>query len=526
MSTSLTPLPDDKGIPDESFQTPMVQRLSSWWKRINTEAAPYQFTRYMILRLLGLVYLVAFISLALQLEPLLGSDGLLPVPLFLERVAQHYGAGWPAFSELPSLFWWNASNTFMLTAAWTGAALSLGVLLGGTNAVLMAVLWFLYMSFVHVGQIFYSYGWEIQLLETGFLAIFLCPLRSVGPFPAAAPTRLLMGLFRWLVVRIMLGAGLIKLRGDACWTDLTCLVHHYETQPIPNPLSLYFHHLPVWCHKMGVLWNHLVELVVPVFCFGPRRLRHVAGVLLIAFQLSLIVSGNLSFLNWLTIVPALACLDDTFWTWILPKRLTEAGATIVMPSRTHRYVVFALAALVAYLSIAPVRNLMADRQAMNSSFDSLNLVNTYGAFGSVDKERIELIIEGQDSNGQWREYEFKCKPGSLDRRPCTITPYHFRLDWQIWFAWRYPPGQQLWLVNLVYKLLHGNPTTLTLFENNPFPDAAPRAIRILAYKYRFQEPGKAGWWTREPLRLYLPPLKAGDPDLLEYLRFHKVVPPA
>jgi hypothetical protein len=526
MASSESTSADVEPIDEGRFQAPLVRGLNAWWKRVSTEPAPWQLTRFVMLRLLGVVYLTAFLALALQLEPLLGHDGLLPVPRFLERVAERYGAGWPAFSELPSLFWWDASTGFMLTTAWAGAALSLAVAMGATNAALMAALWFLYMSFTHVGQIFYSYGWEIQLLETGFLAIFLCPLRSVGPFPKAAPTRLVMGLFRWLVVRIMLGAGLIKLRGDACWTDLTCLVHHYETQPIPNPLSLYLHHLPAWCHTLGVLWNHLVELVIPIFCFGPRRARHIAGVLLIAFQLSLIVSGNLSFLNWLTLVPALACLDDTFWARVLPARLVAAGTGAAMPSRTHRTLVFALTALVLWLSIAPVQNLLADKQAMNTSFGALKLVNTYGAFGSVDQERIELIIEGQAPDGSWREYEFKCKPGALDRRPCVITPYHYRLDWQIWFAWRYPPGRQPWLVHLVHKLLQGNPTTLALFADNPFPDKPPRAIRILSYTYRFQKPGANGWWTRELRRVYLPPITADNPELLRYLRFQKLLPPA
>ena len=160
-------------------------------------------------------------------------------------------------------------------------------------------------------EVWYGFGWELQLLETGFLAIFLCPLFDGRPFPKRPPPVVVIWLYRWLIVRIMLGAGLIKLRGDECWRDLTCLVYHYETQPVPNPLSALLHDLPVWFHKIGVLFNYVCELIAPFFAFGPRRARHVAGVLMVSFQLALILSGNLSFLNWLTIIPALACFDDS-----------------------------------------------------------------------------------------------------------------------------------------------------------------------------------------------------------------------
>jgi hypothetical protein len=194
----------------------------------------YHATRFAILRLLGLVYFVAFLSIARQIEPLLGARGLLPARDFLEHVARR-GEG---FVQVPSLFWLTgASDRWMTAVAWTGAALSLAVMLGVTNAGVQLALWALYISIVHVGQIFYGYGWEMQLLETGALAVFLCPLRSFRPFPATPPPLAVIWLFRWLIVRVMLGAGLIKLRGDACWRDLTCLVYHYETQPIPSPLS-------------------------------------------------------------------------------------------------------------------------------------------------------------------------------------------------------------------------------------------------------------------------------------------------
>ena len=223
----------------------------------------YWLTRFVILRLLGFVYFFAFLSLARQVLPLIGSHGLTPVGQFLENAREYHGSTWNGFRHYPSLFWLDDSDPLLSRLAWTGLALSVPVALGYANAILLTVLWALYMSFVHVGQVWYGYGWEIQLLETGFLAIFLCPLIDPRPFPSRPPPTVVIWLFRWLIFRIMLGAGLVKLRGDPCWRDFTCLYYHYETQPIPNPLSWYAHFAPRWFHKGGLLFNHLAELIAP-----------------------------------------------------------------------------------------------------------------------------------------------------------------------------------------------------------------------------------------------------------------------
>lgn len=498
------------------------------------EPRSYWLTRFVILRSIGGIYTVAFLVLANQIVPLIGQDGLLPAGPFLHHVEGYFGSRFAAFVQLPGLFWIDASDRFLLVMAWTGVGLSAVVMLGFANAILMTVLWALYLSFVHVGQDWYSYGWEIQLLETGFLAIFLCPPIDGRPFPRQPPPTPVIWLFRWLSFRIMLGAGLIKLRGDPCWRDWTCLYYHYETQPIPNPLSRYLHFLPRWFHKLGVVWNHFIELIVPWFSFEPRRARHVAGLLLVSFQVILILSGNLSFLNWLTIVPMLACFDDSLLRRVLPRRLVECAARAgagARPSHVHRVVVLGLVAIVAFLSIAPVVNLLSPRQAMNTSFDRLHLVNTYGAFGSIGKERHEIIFEGTDDatitgHTRWKEYEFKCKPGDPHRRPCLITPYHHRLDWQIWFAAMSTPEQYPWTLHFVWKLLHNDPGTLSLLANNPFPDAPPRYIRAELYRYQFAPLNGAGgdWWKRTRLGLWLPPLSTDEPALRKFLQAYGWLP--
>ncbi|HEX2521152.1 MAG TPA: lipase maturation factor family protein, partial [Terriglobia bacterium] len=436
--------------------------LASIWHHLaSSQDAPHSYwlTRFIILRVLGLVYFVAFLSLAQQILPLIGSEGLLPVSLFFQRAERFLGSIQSAFVQFPSIFWFNSSDLFLSAMSWVGVVLSAALLLGFANGVLLIALWAIYLSFVHIGQDWYSYGWEIQLLETGFLAVFLCPFLDGRPFPRRPPPTAVIWLFRWLIFRVMLGAGLIKLRGDSCWRDLTCLYYHYETQPIPNPLSSLLHFMPHWFHQLGTLWNHFVELVTPWCAFGPRRLRHVAGIILVSFQVILILSGNLSFLNWVTIIPALACFDDSSLARILPQSLTQralqarAEAKI---SRAQRVAVPGLVLLVVVLSYFPIANLLSSRQAMNTSFDPLHLVNTYGAFGSVGQERNEIIFEGSDDavvtpETQWKAYEFKCKPDDPFRRPCVISPYHYRLDWQIWFAAMSAPDQYPWTLHLVWK---------------------------------------------------------------------------
>ena len=538
----------------------------------------YRLTRFLFLRLLGLIYCVAFLVLAQQLRPLIGADGLLPVHDFLYSGGAE-GGRLSAFAELPTIFWFNDSDAFMVALSYVGLGGALLVLAGFANALLLAALWFLYLSFYHVGQLFWGYGWELLLLETGFLAIFLCPLLDGRPFPATAPPRVVIWLLRWVLFRVMFGAGLIKLRGDPCWRDLTCMFYHYETQPLPNPLSWYLHQLPPAVHQFEVLFNHFVELIVPWALFAPRRMRHVGGIFLVAFQVLLIISGNLSWLNWLTITVCIACFDDQALSHVVPRRLlakasetlrqacpehrrraqgerkrvgstgrgtahaepVEAWGGVFQPARRllarlsrrdtaspsplHALAAYACAALVVYLSVAPAMNLLGARQIMNGSFDRLHLVNTYGAFGGVGKHRQEIVLEGTSDTSitaatHWRAYEFKCKPGDVDRRPCVVAPYQYRLDWQIWFAAMSTYQHQPWLVHFAAKLLQGDAGALSLLANNPFPNEPPHFIRAELYEYAFTRFGdtSGAWWTRQRVGPYLPPISLDNRGLRTFLR--------
>jgi lipase maturation factor len=344
---------------------------------------------------------------------------------------------------------------------------------------------------------------------------------------------------------VMLGSALIKLRGDPCWTNLTCLDFHFETQPNPNPLAWWLHHAPHAVHAAGVLFTLSVELVAPVFAFGFRRARHLAGALMVALQLSLIASGNLSFLNWLTIVPALACFDDTVFVRFARvlrvggRRRGPASLARFQELRTPRGQAWAarvLGVIVSLLSVGPAINLVSSSQAMNRSFDPLDLVNTYGAFGSVDRERYEIILEGApdvpDAAGApWREYELPCMPGDVRRRPCLVSPYHYRLDWQMWFvgngaARGEPLGDEPWLVHLVWQILNGDPAPRPLFARDPFPGAPPRWVRARLWRYRFSATRADGaWWTRDPVAEALPPTSLDDPGLRAYVQAYGWAPP-
>jgi hypothetical protein len=432
---------------------------------------------------LGAIYLVAFLVALRQFRPLLGERGLLPIPDFLARVK---------FWEAPSLFHWRYSDKLYAATASFGVALSAVATLGlperGPLWLSMAVwtiVWALYLSIVNVGQRFYGFGWESMLVEAGFFAIFLGP---ASMRPSVIPWLCL----RWMLFRVEFGAGLIKIRHDSCWRDCTCLYYHYETQPMPNPLSRVFHRLPKWMHRGGVMGSHVVQLAVPFGLFAPQPVAAIAGGIIIVHQLWLIVSGNYSWLNWLTVVLGVSAF-------------TSLGAN---PHLAPRPVAFELlltllGLAIVLLSVQPALNLTTKQQAMNTSYNPLRLVNAYGAFGSVTRTRYEVIVEGWDPVLGWREYEFKAKPGRVDRRPPQFAPYHLRLDWLMWFLpFRarvagdkvYVSGHEVWFVRFLDRLLENDAATLSLLAHNPFPEHPPLSVRALYYRYSY---GDETFWKRE-----------------------------
>jgi len=402
---------------------------------------------------------------------------------------------------------------------------------------------------------------------------------------AAPPPVVIPWIFRWLAFRIMLGAGLIKVRGANCWLDLTAMCHHLETQPIPNPLSRMFHNLPRGMLLFATASNHIIELAAPWLLLLPLNVAQSAfGATHILFQFALILTGNLSFLNWLTIIPGLWCFDDAVLVGMLPPAAAQRTAEAVMLARASAREVTALGAssilafahstvvvaAIAWLSVPVYKNLLGlrggSKQRMNSAFErrlvilpskvvsffdqsrgiadqklesdsvrhgpgsedvsldvrSLRLLNSYGAFGSVSIERIEIVFEGTCDGITWHSYKFKAAVDDPLKRPGWLAPYHLRLDWCRWIAscrGRRSSGlQEPWVLSFVAQLLRGDIAARQLLAKkggDPFEAAGvvPKWIRADLYSYRFAQPPRVlsePYWLRDRVGSYLPPLNLED----------------
>jgi hypothetical protein len=477
---------------------------ASWFN-----ATDYEFARLVLQRGTAALYFVAFLSSLNQFPALLGERGLLPVPEFLAAIR----------IRRPTLFRWRYSDGLLRLVCSTGILIALALIFGlpqtGPPWVPMAAflaMWLLYMSIVNVGQTFYGFGWEILLLEMGFTVAFL------GSDQTAPPLTILI-LLAWLLFRLEFGAGMIKIHGGREWRDLTALYYHHETQPMPGPLSRQAHLLPKFIHRTEVLGNHFAQLVVPFFLFAPQPLAGIAAGIIIFTQLWLVVTGNFAWLNWAAIVLAFAAVSDQVAHAVLPILPLDwhgapgSGLDDLGNPLYWLVVVLAVTVLLLVLSYWPVRNLFSRHQLMNASFNRWGLVNTYGAFGTVTKRRVEIVVEGSlealpGPDGDWREYGFKGKPGQLERIPRQWAPYHLRLDWLMWFL-PLRTVHEDWFYMFLRKLLEADPAILRLLRHDPFDGARPRWVRVRRYLYRFatREEFRASGqrWVRTLLSEPIPP---------------------
>lgn len=461
----------------------------------------YHFARLIFERSLGALYFIAFLSAFNQFTALLGDKGLLPVRDFLKLTT---------FRESPTLFHWKYSDGLLKSVCLLGMILSLLITFGviGSGPILVhmvswLVIYFLYLSIVNVGQDFYSFGWETMILEAGYFAAFMGP-------EWVTPSWIPILILRWMLLRTEMGAGLIKLRGDPCWRDFTCLYYHHETQPLPNPLSRTFHHAPKWIHRFGVGFSHFCQLVAPIGLFFPQPIALIAGSFLIFHQLILVVSGNYSWLNWLTIVLG-------FLTIPSDQMIILENRPLWFEAIQHFVLLQAI-----FLSREPFVNLCSKNQYMNYCWNRWHLVGTYGAFGSVTKERYEIVLEGSTSDdpldeANWKEYSFRGKPVELNRVPPVVAPYHLRLDWMIWFLpftvnvhnkKIHVRGHRLWFIRLMLKLLENDSSLLKLFRKNPFGSSPPKWVRAKFYQYHFttveEKRLSKNVWKREYLGEFCP----------------------
>jgi len=477
------------------------------------EAPPgptYLLARWLFLRLLGVVYLVAFVSLAVQITGLVGDHGILPARLFLERARDLYGGA--AYRVFPTLCWLGAGDGMLRALCWGGATLALLVVAGVAQAPALALCWLAYLSLSVVGQTFLWFQWDALLLEAGWLAIFYAPTQLVPSLGRErAPSTAMRWLVWWLLFRLMFLSGVTKLAsGDPTWRDLTALDYHFWTQPLPTGPAWYAYWLPEWTHRVMLLVVLVTEVLVPWLIFVPERLgrwRHGAAAALVFGQVGIALTGNYGFFNVLAVVLCVPLLDDATLGRVVPLTLEVGAAEPRWKQLTLRGLV---PAVVLVSTLTFVREIVQTVPGVRGGFDVPGLelvapfrsINGYGLFRVMTTERPEIVIEGSRDSVAWREYPFRWKPGDVLRRPRFVAPHQPRLDWQMWFAALDPAGARPWLGALLERLLEGAPAVVALFQANPFPEGPPRYVRLAYYQYRFSRPEErartAAWWRREP----------------------------
>ena len=490
----------------------------------HVEQPTHFLTRWVFLRLLGLVYLFAFVSLWTQVDGLIGSHGIAPAARLMDAArtwTQEHGS-WDAHWQMPTLCWFGASDGFLHFLCASGTILSLLVICGVAPVPALALLWLFYLSVSVVGHIFLQYQWDTLLLEIGLLAVFFAPLQ---PWPGLAreapPSRTMLWLLRWLLFRLMFASGVIKLAShDPTWRGLTALTFHYETQPLPTWIGWYAHQLPVWFQKLSCAVMFAIELGAPFLIFTPRRLRFVAAGAITLFMILIAATGNYCFFNLLTVALCVLLLDDAALRRFVPRPWREPR------SKTDRlrwpiWITVPLAVVVIPVTTMSLTGAFREEIAwpapmaeLHSWLAATRSFNHYGLFASMTTARPEIVIEGSNDGQTWLPYEFKYKPGDPMRRPAFVEPFQPRLDWQMWFEAlrvirpRAEPSQ--WFLSFCEKLLRGQPEVLALLKTNPFPDAPPRYLRAMVYDYHFtslaarRETG--AWWRRRLLGPYCPPL--------------------
>ena len=468
----------------------------------------HDLATWLFLRGLGLVYLAAFASVAVQITGLVGSAGILPLQSWLNTVRDQTGGA--AWFELPTLFWLDAGDAALVAGAVAGMVLALLVVIGRMVRSALAGAFVLYLSYFHAGQDFMMFQWDLLLLEAGFLAMFL-----------PGGSRIVIWLFRWLAFRFMFMAGAVKLlSGDPTWRDLTALQYHFETQPLPTPLAWYAAQLPHWLLAGGTAATLAIEVGVVFLAFAPRRPRAIAAVSVLALEILIALTGNYNFFNLLTMLLCVFLLDDAALQRLVPARLAaRIAARSGQPGRAATAFAAALALIVVPIGINRVWLLFADEgipvaDSLTGLTSPLCIVNSYGLFAVMTTTRPEVVVEGSADGRTWREYEFRYQPGTQTRRPSWNIPHQPRLDWNLWFAalggtWELP-----WFNNFLLRLLQGSRPVLALIAVDPFPEHPPRYVRATLYDYRYADPATHAatgqWWVRRRLREFSPVVSLPD----------------
>ena len=466
-----------------------------WGKHL--EPATYEIVTRWFLRSLGLIYLIAFLSLEVQITGLIGGHGILPASRFLAAVQAGYGSG--VWLRVPTVFWLGSTDAFLKLGCIAGAIAAIAVIIGVARRAALLVAFVLYLSLVSIGQAFLSFQWDFLLLEAGFLAIFLLPIFSR------------VWLLRWLLFRLMFLSGTAKLlSGDPTWRNLTALEYHYQTQPLPTVFGWYFHHLPADFQKASAVFMFFVELVVPFLLFAPRRIRFFAGALTVALQAIVFLTGNYTFFNLLAVALCLALFDDALLRRFTRRKPNSSRTSPGVFQRAVSVILVSFIMLASCFQLMETFSLRIPRPAADalSWIAPFGIVNTYGLFAVMTTSRPEIVVEGSNDAQTWLEYGFKYKPGDLKRAPRWVQPHQPRLDWQMWFAALGSYRGQPWFVNFMVRLLEGRPEVLALLATNPFPSSPPQYVRAQLYEYKFtsfaERRSTGNWWRRELQGEYFP----------------------
>ena len=517
----------------------------------SVEIPSYHFSRWLFLKLLGIIYFIAFTSFWVQWEGLVGADGILPVTEFFERISNRFGSS--SFFHAPSLqlFFpdFGGSNFIGIS----GIVLSVLLVFGFSPRVSTIALWILYLSVYTGGQRFLSFQWDILLLESGFLAIWLAP--NCIYFKKNKIYLLSKGcvfLMRWILFRLMFFSGVTKLAsGDPVWTDLTALAYHYETQPLATWTAWYMHQLPTWFHQISTGFMFFVELVIPFFIFGPRRIKLIACFYISILMMFIILTGNYTFFNLLTLSLCVFLIDDSIMKrWFgkkddfpIPLQKSSANWFNIKKKFSISFVCIILILSSAHTTIRyfPDFNIPQFIQRSLQIIRPFGIVNTYGLFSVMTTSRPELIIEKSQNGEDWEEIQFKWKAGMEDTSPSFVQPHQPRLDWQMWFAalffeqvdelyWQMNtkkpetfqdhaafmnrlrvPSSYHWFYRFLRQFLKGSPHVLDLLENE---SETPKYLRVWLYNYHFtnleQKRETDKWWVRNQKRILIPAFSLTD----------------
>ena len=490
----------------------------------------FTVARWIFARALGGIFFCAFASLGVQIRGLAGAHGIVPAAEFLNEVWNKLGSG--AVWQVPTLCWLNAGDTMLVALCIAGVALSLVLICGVMPGLCSLLLWGLYLSLCWVAIPFTEFQWDSLLLETALPGAVLLPWRIRPRWNQWRPSQqAALWVLWWLLFRLMFESGAVKLSsGDKTWWGFTALEYHFETQPLPIWTAWFANQIPTWILSLAVFIMFFIELFAPWLIIAPRRWRHGAAWSLIALQIGILTTGNYTFFNFLSISLCLLLFDDGAWPARLRERWRTDAATVqswtALVSSLTAPVLAVIVLLTAEPLLSPVG--LASRwpaalSKLGETVEPLMSFNGYGLFRVMTVSRHEIAVEGSDDRENWKEYEFRWKPGDLNERPRLVAPHQPRLDWQMWFAALGSIRNNPWFVRFLVRLLEGSPEVLKLLRTNPFPEHPPRYVRALAYDYHFTRfgDGHPGWWKREPLGLYCPPItlrQDGQPMLVEPTR--------